>query len=160
MKPQTIKIKGEFTHPAYDVIVYRGVLHANATGKASAFKEMFTCNGWGAEWVDGIYDYHHFHSNAHEVLGIARGRVTVRLGGEDGVDIDLRAGDVVILPAGTGHCRMTRAGDLQVVGAYPHGQGRYDICRSREDKPDIAQRIRRTAKPEYDPVTGGVFLRW
>ena len=54
-------------------------------------------------WRNGIYPYVHYHSMIHEAMGMARGRAKVRFGGENGQEIEIVAGDVVILPAGTGH---------------------------------------------------------
>ncbi len=70
---------------------------------AVALEHLFSTNGWHPDWRDGIYDYHHYHSTAHEAMGIAKGQVMLRMGGEKGRDFDLQAGDVVVLPAGTGH---------------------------------------------------------
>jgi uncharacterized protein YjlB len=55
----------------------------------------------------------------NEVLGVARGHGRVRSGGAKGRALMLKAGDVVILPAGTGHERLSGSKDLRVIGAYP-----------------------------------------
>src|SRR5262249_7352803 len=49
---------------------------------------------------NGIYNYAHYHSRTHEVLGVARGHARVRFGGERGKELRLKVGDVVVLPAG------------------------------------------------------------
>jgi uncharacterized protein YjlB len=97
-------------------------------------EELFEANGWGDTWRDGIYDYVHFHSRIHEVLGIARGKGRVRFGGDKGRIFTLKAGDVVILPAGTGHQCLSADEDFLVVGAYPPA-GTYDECTKVEDRP-------------------------
>ena len=79
-------------------------------------------------WRNGIYPYVHYHSMIHEAMGIARGRAKVRFGGEQGREHRPRAGDVVVLPAGTGHQRLSQSPDLVVIGAYPPN-GKYDLCR-------------------------------
>ncbi len=48
---------------------------------------------------DGIYDYVHYHSRIHEVLGIAWGSGKVKFEGTKGRTFTLKAGDVAILPA-------------------------------------------------------------
>ena len=79
------------------VLLYRRVLAANAADKAKLLRERFKSNGWTGIWTDTIYDYTHFHSNAHEVLGVAEGAVSLRLGGEAGLLFRLKAGDMLIL---------------------------------------------------------------
>jgi len=115
---------------------------------------LFEQNGWGDSWHNGIYDYAHYHSQTHEVLGIARGRARVRFGGAKGRALRLKAGDVVILPAGTGHQRLGGTKDLLVVGAYPP-KGKYDECRATPKEHERAQvAIRKVALPRKDPVFG------
>ena len=129
------------------VLLYRGVLAANAAGKSKLFRERFKENGWTGLWTDTIYDYTHFHSNAHKVLGIAEGNVSVRLGGENGSLFRLKAGDMLILPAGVGHRRVGDDKDLKVIGAYPRGQSHFDMKRK-------GSRIPRVPLPSTDPFYG------
>jgi uncharacterized protein YjlB len=84
------------------VLLYRAVLPPHTVDKAKAFRERFKGRGWTGIWTDTIYDYTHFHSDAHEVLGIAEGKVALRLGGEEGSLVRLKAGDMLVLPAGVG----------------------------------------------------------
>ena len=121
---------------------------------ATAFEAMFAAHGWGKGWRNGIFSFIHYHSNAHEVLGIAKGQATVHLGGRGGMDFKLSAGDAVLLPAGTGHQLMSSSNDLLVIGAYPPGPDR-DLMRSGEkDKLGIRQRVRAIRKPATDPIFG------
>ena len=109
---------GVFPNSRLPVLIYRGVL---ATPNAAAFEEMFATNGWSSAWRNGLYGVHHYHSTAHEVLGIYQGRVTARLGGERGVSVTLLAGDVAVIPAGVAHKNDGASADFRVVGAYPVG---------------------------------------
>jgi uncharacterized protein YjlB len=128
------------------VVIYRAVLEEHAAGKARVFRQRFKANGWSGIWTDTIYDYTHFHSNAHEVLGIVKGKATLRLGGDGGSLVRLKAGDVIVLPAGVGHRRVSEA-DVKAVGAYPRGQTHYDMKRE-------GRKIPRVALPSSDPVYG------
>ena len=115
---------------------------------------MFDRNGWPVGFRNGIYPFTHYHSNTHEVLGIARGEAAVQFGGKSGKILTAHAGDAVLLPAGTGHKRISSSPDLLVIGAYPPGS-KYDLMRSGEsDKTAIRVRIAKVAKPETDPVSG------
>jgi uncharacterized protein YjlB len=136
------------------LVLYRGALGSEGD-LASRCEAMFEANGWPGAWRNGIYGHHHYHSTAHEVLGIARGSARVRLGGENGATVELREGDVVVIPAGVAHKRESASGDLLVIGSYPKGQ-RPDICRAEHAAHDgSAANVAKVALPGCDPVTGG-----
>jgi len=129
------------------VLLYRAVLPPHTADKANAFCKNFRAAGWSGVWTDTIYDYTHFHSNAHEVLGIAEGKVTLRLGGAEGSLVRLKAGDMLVLPAGVGHRRVGGDHGLKVIGAYPRGQSHFDMKREGHTMP-------RVRLPLTDPFYG------
>jgi uncharacterized protein YjlB len=142
-------------HPAWPLIVYRGPVRFPAKlDPAAVLEDLFESNGWGDSWRDGIYDYVHYHSRIHEVLGIARGTGKVQFGGKRGRILTLKAGDVAILPAGTGHQSLFVSQDFLVVGAYPPS-GKYDLCTSSEDHDRALKTIRKVGRPRKDPIYGG-----
>src|SRR5204863_4522090 len=136
------------------LVVYRGVL-VEGGDRAAACEAMFARNGWPGAWRNGIYGHHHYHSTAHEVLGIAAGNARVRLGGEGGETVELRTGDVVVIPAGVAHKREAASADLLVIGSYPRGQSP-DHCRAEATRHESAlAEIKAVPLPDRDPVTGG-----
>jgi uncharacterized protein YjlB len=156
--PQTFRFQddGETpNNPALPLVLYRGALDlAGAADPAALFEKAFARHGWGDGWRNGIYDFLHFHTRTHEVLGIARGRAKVEFGGAKGEAVELAAGDVAILPAGTGHRRLSCSPDLLVVGAYPTN-GCIDQHRPSQVSHDKAVTdIAHTPLPEQDPVFG------
>lgn len=134
------------------VLYYRNAVALRGNDPASGFEELFTATGWPPQWRWSVYTFHHFHSTAHEVLGVASGSARLMLGGPGGRIVDVRAGDVVLLPAGTGHRNLGSDDDFLVVGAYPPDQ-HWDIRRSALDSAELA-RMNHVPFPASDPVGG------
>jgi uncharacterized protein YjlB len=150
-------------NPGLPVLVYHGVLRLGGAGTTARVRALFAGNGWVGSWVDGIYDFHHYHSTAHEVLAVCGGHAKVQLGGPSGIATVVSAGDVVVLPAGTGHKNLGSSADFVVVGAYPRGQ-RYDMCYGEKgERPAADQRIADVPLPAADPLhgpKGPLMERW
>jgi uncharacterized protein YjlB len=143
-------------NPHLPFLVYpKGVDLRGRVDPAQAIEETFAANGWGDNmWRNGVYPFPHYHSMIHEAMGIARGRARVRFGGKTGEEVDLLAGDVAVLPAGTGHQRIWASPDLLVIGAYPPN-GRYNLCRgSRAEHARAVKLIPLVPHPQADPVHG------
>jgi uncharacterized protein YjlB len=139
----------------FAVAVYRAAIPGTAFADgdlAAEFEALFEHNQWPPQWRDSLFDYHHFHSTAHEVLGVAAGSAEVIVGGPGARVVTLRAGDALLLPAGTGHCLQAFAGNLHVVGAYPPGQ-QWDIRRDALTPGELAA-MEALPFPPSDPVLG------
>jgi uncharacterized protein YjlB len=148
-------------HPRFAVLLYRDV---NGAGDGpDAARALFADHGWGGSWVSGIFPFHHFHSTSHEALAVVAGRATVELGGPQGAAFEVAAGDVLVLPAGTGHRRASSDAGLTVVGAYPPGQEDYDLLRGDETAAQLEaarERIAALPAPPEDPVGGDGVAGW
>ena len=144
------------------LLLYPAVL-AQEPDRAGAFERLFADNAWQRSWRNGIYTFRHYHSSAHEVLGIAAGRVRVEFGGPRGVELEVAAGDAVLIPAGVSHLNLGASDDLLVIGAYPDGGAREDLCRATQaDRAAALPRLQIVSRPVRDPVLGdgGLLQAW
>jgi uncharacterized protein YjlB len=162
-EPQTIlfpKSGAIPNNPRLPVLIYTKCFDASGDG-AATIEALFDKNGWPPQWRNGVFEFHHYHSTAHEVLGFAVGRARLILGGPGGQEVEVRAGDVALLPAGTGHFRQEASRDFLVVGAYPPDQSA-DLLRGAATAEQLA-RIASLPFPVTDPVegaNGGLTSLW
>src|SRR3954451_17087151 len=144
-------------------VVYKQALQVANDQPEKTIEDLFGANGWGDMWRDGIFDYLHYHATVHEALGIARGRARVRFGGDHGQEVEIAAGDVAILPAGTGHQCISHSRDFCVVGAYPPGPKMHVTLPTPENHAKALHTIPKVKLPNTDPVTverGGLVELW
>ena len=151
-------------NPSLPLILYRNALAITTDDPDGDVESAFHANGWGGGWRgQAIFSFHHYHAEAHEVVGIARGRARVQFGGPDGPVFEVEAGDAALIPAGVGHCRLDDEPGLSVVGAYPPGQSP-DLRREGEAAREaIREAVRNVPLPATDPVSGAsgaVFELW
>ena len=136
-------------NPRLPVLLYSGVF---TDGERIDFKTRFAANGWTDIWTNGVFDYQHYHSGAHEVLGIASGSATLLIGGPGGRTLEVAARDCLVLPAGTGHQNLGCTADFQVIGAYPKGQ--HADIQTAAASSEMLSKISSVPLPDTDPVQG------
>jgi len=156
------KDDGIVPNNALPVILYQKV--TDAEDCSDWLEHRFKENKWLNNWRDIILPYDHFHSNTHEVLGLGRGSVSLKMGGTNGLILSLSAGDVVILPAGVGHYSVSEHTDYEFVGGYPNGV-EWDLKTGLEpgERAQILQSISAVEMPELDPIFGQegiLFEKW
>ena len=144
------------------MLVYQGAFPFRGRPDPGLVEKTFSGNGWVGSWRNGLYPFHHYHSTAHEVLGIYSGSLRVQLGGEDGLKLAAGAGDVLILPAGLAHRNLWSSHDFRVVGAYPRGTA-WDMNYGKPgERPGADENIARVPLPENDPAFGaeGMLMKY
>ena len=165
-KMETLKLEENGNFPnnqELPVLVYKNVFDFTGGNPASTIEKVFAENNWGGSWRDGIYNFQHYHSTAHEALGIYGGWAEVQLGGPGNKPVHIEKGDLVVLPAGTAHKKINSGDGFAVVGAYPDGQT-WDMNYGKDGEfPKTKQNIANVALPKYDPVfgkNGKMFEYW
>jgi uncharacterized protein YjlB len=145
---------GTFPNSQLPLLFYRGAV-APDRASPEAMEALFGGNGWPPQWRSSVYPFHHYHSTAHEVLGIASGDARLMLGGPQGRTFDVNPGDVIVIPAGVAHRRLSSTDDFLVVGGYPLGHEHWDLKRGEPgDRPRADHNIAALPLPETDPVEG------
>lgn len=140
------------------MIIYRAAITPTASLEQDidTTSRFLARNGWKVVWYTdkGLHPFHHFHSNAHEIVWVARGHQRGLFGGPDGTYATVEAGDLIVLPAGTGHFGLERTDDLYMIGGYPVDASRGNLFRSEESiGVDFDDDIAAVALPR-DPMTG------
>lgn len=158
LKFQFAEAGGFPNNPALPVLVGRKLAPVRALANPEAiaryFESTWPTNGWRAAWRWGVYDFPHYHSTAHEVLGVYRGHASLRLGDRAGATLVVEAGDLLILPAGTAHQNLGSSADFHVVGGYPAGQHADLLKGLPGERPAADHRIARVPLPTADPLGG------
>ncbi|MFB6261457.1 MAG: cupin domain-containing protein, partial [Thiohalorhabdaceae bacterium] len=128
-------------------------LVVQTTQRGSFSMDLFRAHHWPPAWRFGVFDFHHYHSTAHEVLGVFAGSARLLFGGPDGVTVEAQAGDAIVIPAGVAHkCLVPKC--FRVVGAYPRGQD-FDMNRGEPgERPAADHHIAEVPLPAADPVLG------
>ena len=149
-----LKDDGRFPNSHLPVLVYKKGIRLPLFFKAQKVRKLFSRHHWTNNWRNGVYTFHHYHSNTHEVMGVIRGSATIKLGGEDGLEIRIEKGDVILIPAGVAHKNMGREKDVICVGGYPQGKD-YDInTGTATEYAKSVKRIKELSVPLKDPVFG------
>ncbi|CAN0034823.1 unnamed protein product [Phaeothamnion confervicola] len=155
VKPEVLYFKDDGIVPnsKLPLLLYRNAFTERGELGAQWLEQKFLANNWSNSWRNGIFTFQHYHSIAHEVLGLYSGEVLVMLGGEKGTNVNVQAGDIIVIPAGVGHKNL-EAKDLGVVGAYPNGMP-VDIMRCNPgERPQVDQNIAAVPLPDSDPFLG------
>jgi uncharacterized protein YjlB len=156
VQPAQLNFKGDdiFPNSALPLLFYRVAIATDAKDSASIFEKCFAENDWTNSWRDGVYPFPHYHSTSHEVLGIYSGTANLRLGGDHGKNVEVNAGDVIVIPAGVVHQNISASDHFGVVGAYPGGRS-WDLLRgSPGERPKADHNIAALPMPENDPIYG------
>ncbi|MEO7802611.1 MAG: cupin domain-containing protein [Ginsengibacter sp.] len=152
---------GKFPNSDLFVLLYKKAFSSD--WNTADIVKTFERNNWTNSWVNGIYDFHHYHSNTHEVIAVTQVSVTVLLGGSAGTEKQLSPGDVIIIPAGVAHKRQSSSDDFECTGAYPDGI-QYDLKMGEAgERPFADENIKAVLLPDNDPVYGAegpVALNW
>ncbi len=164
-QPEKLYFKddGSIPNSKYPLLHYREVFRGRENEGAEWLEDRFAANGWTNSWRWGIYSFHHYHSNTHEVLGVFSGSAKLQLGGEMGQKVEVRAGDILVIPTGVGHKCLEHASDFTVVGAYPNG-AEPDLNKGKEgERPKADENISKVPFPPADPLLGknaGLMILW
>lgn len=148
------KDDGQIPNSELPLLLYENAYVERGDKAADWLEHKFASNDWTNSWRWGVYPFHHYHSNTHEVLGVFDGNALLHLGGENGQKIAVKAGDIIIIPAGVGHKCLSHSKDFTVVGAYPNGLNP-DLNKGLPaERPKTDKNIQAVPIPTADPLFG------
>jgi len=154
---------GSIPNSKYPLLVYQNAFTQRGRKGGDWIEDRFASNNWTNTWRWGVYPFHHYHSNTHEVLGCFSGSALLHMGGENGRKITVNAGDILVIPAGVGHKCISHSDNFTVLGAYPDGLSP-DLMRGEKDeRPQADTNIASIPYPSADPFSGkgdGLIRLW
>jgi uncharacterized protein YjlB len=156
VKLEQFKFKDDGVYPGsvLPLLLYRAAITEEIEDRARLLERRFAQNDWRNSWRNGVYGFAHYHSTSHEVLGVYHGSAELRLGGDHAKTVEVRSGDVILIPAGVAHQSITASQDFAVVGAYPDGR-QWDLLRGLPgERPKSDRTIAALPIPDYDPIYG------
>ena len=146
------------------VLIYRGLFDPAYESCEEWLEEQFTLNGWSRTCHKPLFDFYHYHSNTHEVLGVCDGACYIQLADKNGVKTEITKGDVVLIPAGVGHFCVEHSKDFAVVAGYPDNVIPDVLRPSPENREKALEKMNEITLPEFDPILhdeeGGVQKFW
>ncbi|MDN3547778.1 cupin domain-containing protein [Mucilaginibacter aquaedulcis] len=155
IEPEKLYFKddGKIPNSKYPLLLYHNAFELRDNEGADWLEKHFAANNWTNSWRNGVYSFHHYHSTSHEVLGVYSGSVLLHLGGEQGQKVKVKAGDIIVIPAGVGHKNLG-SDNLGIVGAYPDGRS-WDVNKGLPgERPGTDQTIAALPVPVTDPLRG------
>jgi len=145
---------GIFPNSILPVLYYPNGLQLPLLFSAMHVKNIFEKNDWGNNWRSGIYTYHHYHSITHEAMAIIKGKTILQLGGDNGIELTVQKGDVLVIPAGIAHKNLGNEKDVIAIGGYPGGRN-YDMNYGNPgERPTTDSNIKKLPVPSTDPLLG------
>lgn len=156
MKPLEFHFKDDGIIPnnTIPLLLYKQAFTLKGKEAGDLIEKHFASNNWTNSWRWGIYPFHHYHSNTHEVLGVISGQAVLHLGGEQGIKKQVESGDVIVIPAGVGHKCLSYSSDFVVLGAYPNGIKPDLIREAKSARPEADSNIEHVSLPDKDPLMG------
>jgi uncharacterized protein YjlB len=167
MKSLPLKIyckdNGLFPNSRLPVLLYKNAVKVPLLFPASHIERVFARNNWGNFWQSGIFRFNHYHSTTHEAMAVIQGHTVLLLGGENGQQVKIEKGDLLIIPAGVAHRNLGKENDVKCIGAYPEGR-EYDMNYGNPgERPKTDNNIAALPVPEEDPLLGrgtGIVKIW
>jgi uncharacterized protein YjlB len=150
------KTDGLVPNSSLPVIVRRSAVTPNSGDPAGSFVNLFQKHDWTGPWDQEIHEFTHYHSTAHEVIGVVAGTASIRFGGENNGDtVALSAGDVAVIPAGVAHALIKKSDDFAVTGAFADGRAADVVTDDPKALQSAKQRVDAVPLPANDPIDGG-----
>jgi uncharacterized protein YjlB len=149
---------GSIPNSKLPLLLYRQAFASDTSDLASAIEERFAENNWTGSWRASVFTFHHCHSTTDEVLAVYRGAATLQLGGEKG-ELDVKPGDVIVIPTGVGHKRLSCVRQVQQKGDQVRVGKVVRLIHKRSDRARLRQpEPRRDRAPALAPSQSNRFV--